>query len=296
MWRKSKPYLLLMPSILIICILFFGGLLIGILQSFGMDPVIGENHFSMGTYERLFSNSDFWVSMWLSLRIAFLSSIFAGLFGLVVSICLFLISRAGGGIRQNVWQRLFQLPLIVPHIVAAYLMVLLFARSGLFSKLLAQVGLIHHIKDFPILVNDAFGWGIIFTYMWKEAPFIALMIYPVLLRVHQSWFEAAQIFGAGRWKFTKEIVIPILFPAWLSSTFIVFAFSLSAFEVPLILGITYPKMLSVYAYNLFSNGQLSDRPEAMAVNVILAVITALLGITAYFISKRWQFNEGRRWL
>lgn len=295
MWQKSKPYILLMPSMIIVCLLFGGGLLVGTLQSFGFDPIIGQSHFSIHVYKQLFLNSDFWMSMRLSLWIAFLSSVLAGIVGLIVSICLFLLSDFNNKADQNAWQRLFQLPLIVPHIVGAYLMVLLFARTGLISRLLASIGFVRDFNDFPILINDSSGWGIIFTYVWKEAPFIALMIYPILLRIHQSWFEAAQLFGAGRWKFAKEIIIPLTFPAWLSSTFIVFAFSLSAFEVPLILGVTYPKMLSVYSFNLYSNGQLADRPEAMAVNVILGMITAILGASAYLISRRWQMHEGWRW-
>lgn len=292
MWRKSKPYLLLLPAAGTIILLFFGGIFDGLLKSFGYFPAIGETDLSVAAYDRLLHSSAFWESMALTLRVAALSSLLSAVIGALVAVALFFLNDSMKTASPKAWHRLFQFPLTIPHLVAGYIVVLLFMQSGFVSRLLAAFGWIDEITDFPVLVNDPFGWGIILAYAWKEAPFVALMLYPVLSRIHGSWREVSRVFGAGTWQFVREVVVPIMMPAWAIATFIVFVFTFSAFEVPYLLSVTYPSVLPVYSYQLYTSGMLSDRPEALAVNMILAAITILLGLVAYYFSKRWNVLKG----
>lgn len=292
MWRKSKPYLLLLPAAGTIILLFFGGIFDGLLKSFGYFPAIGETQLTLAAYDRLLHSGSFWESMALTLRIAALSSLLSAVIGALIAVVLFFLNNSMEAASPKAWHRLFQLPLTIPHLVAGYIIVLLFTQSGFVSRLLAAFGWIDDITDFPVLVNDPFGWGIILTYAWKEAPFVALMLYPVLSRIHGSWREVSRVFGAGNWQFVREVVVPVMMPAWAIATFIVFVFTFSAFEVPYLLGVTYPSVLPVYSYQLYTSGTLSDRPEALAVNMILAAITILFGLVAYYFSKRWNVLKG----
>lgn len=292
MWQKSKPYLLLLPAIGTIVLLFFGGLFDGLLKSLGYFPAIGENSFEMNAYMELFRSSAFWESLSLTVRVAALSSLISSVLGAAIAVSLFMLNESAKSRNTQLWHRLFQLPLTIPHLVGGYIIVLLFMQSGFISKIFANMGWIEEIQDFPVLINDPFGWGIILTYAWKEAPFVSLMIYPVLSRIHQSWRDVSRVFGAGNWSFIREIILPAILPAWAIAAFIVFVFTFSAFEVPFLLGVTYPSMLPVYSYQLYTSGTLADRPEALAVNIILAVLTILLGLVVYYFSKRWNVLKG----
>lgn len=292
MWQKNKPYLLLLPAVGTIVLLFFGGLFDGFIKSLGYFPALGQRDFNADAYRALFDSSEFWVSLGLTFRVALLSSFFAAILGAVLAISLFTLKESTNGGNSSIWQQLFQLPLTIPHLVGGYIMVLLFMQSGFLSRILTNLGIIDTIAEFPVLVNDSFGWGIIFTYAWKEAPFISLMIYPVLSRIHHSWRDVSRVFGANRWHYIREIVVPVMMPAWTIATFIVFVFTFSAFEVPFLLGVTYPSTLPVYSYQLYTSGSLTDRPEALAVNILLASFTVLLGVVVYAINKRWNAFKG----
>jgi putative spermidine/putrescine transport system permease protein len=292
MWRKSKPYFLLLPATGAIVLLFFGGLFDGLLKSLGYFPAIGETEFSLAAYKLLFSSSAFWESLSLTFRVAALSSVIAAFLGAVLAVSLFMLHESSKSGASRLWHRLFQLPLTIPHLVGGYIIVLLFMQSGFLSKLFASAGWISDISEFPVVVNDIFGWGIILTYAWKEAPFVSLMIYPVLMRIHGSWREVSRVFGASSWSFIREIVVPVMLPAWTIATFIVFVFTFSAFEVPFLLGVTYPSMLPVYSYQLYTSGTLADRPEALAVNIILSILTIALGLITYYFSRRWRVLKG----
>lgn len=295
MWQRSKPYVFVLPAVIVMLALFYTGLLQGLIQSLGFFPAAGQFDVSPHAYKVLLQSADFWHSLRMTIRISFLSTAAAAVLGIFAAICLFMIGSSGRFQDHPFWQRFFQLPLVVPHLVGAYLMVLLFMQSGWFSRMFYAFGWTDRLSDFPVMINEPFGWGIILAYAWKEAPFIALMVYPVLLRIHGSWLEVSKVFGANSWKFVQEIVLPLLLPTWLSASVIVYAFSFSAFEVPFLLGVTYPKMLPVLSYDYYSSGSLSMRPEALAVNVILAFITIVLGLIAYRLGKRWRIDEGSRW-
>ncbi|UJF26429.1 ABC transporter permease [Planococcus sp. 107-1] len=292
MLRKIKPYLLLFPAIITIVLLFFGGLFDGFLKSLGYFPAIGETEFSLKAYSSLLQSVAFWDSLIVTIRIAALSAAISAILGAIVAVALFMIQETSKSRALNFWNRLFQLPLTIPHLVGGYVIVLLFMQSGFLSKILAAIGVIDQIPDFPVLVNDSFGWGIILAYAWKEAPFVALMVYPVLARIHKQWRDVSRVYGAKNRDYIREIVVPAILPAWTVAAFIVFVFTFSAFEVPFLLGVTYPSMLPVYSYQLYSSGTLADRPEALAVNLVLALLTVLLGLIAYYFSKRWNVLKG----
>jgi putative spermidine/putrescine transport system permease protein len=293
MWQKSKPYLLVLPAWGILVLFFYGGMVNGLTESLGFSPMTGGYRFSLVHYYQLLTSWDFWQSLGVTLRISILSTVAASVLGLFIAVGLFSLGKSR---FRSIGLRAFLMPLLIPHLVGAYLMVLLFMQSGWLSRVAYHLGWIHQIEEFPILINEPFGWGMILTYAWKESPFIGLMLFPVLQRIYGSWVEVARVFGASRWDFFRAILFPLLMPALLSSSFIVFAFTFSSFEVPFLLGVTYPKMLPVLSYDLYTSGGFMDRQKALAINVMLALITGLLSIISYRISKYWNKLGGGGWM
>lgn len=292
MLQKIKPYILILPALLVTVILFFGGLFLGFIQSLGLWNISGNSSFTFGAYRWLFTSSDFLNSLRLTLTIATASTIAAGIISMLLIYILFIL---GENKSSRLLRRILQIPLLVPHITAAYLIGLLFMKSGWISSLAYYLGLIKNIESFPSIVNDVNSFGIVITYIWKEVPFIMLMLIPIVQRIEASWLEVARIYGAFRKEFFKEVLLPLLVPTCVSSMLIVFAFTLADFEVPYFLGVTYPKFVSVYAYDIYFNGELILRPLALAANFILVVITAILGILAYKAAKKWDIQKEMRW-
>jgi len=290
MWQKSRPYILILPSLIIIVTIFFGGLTLGLLQSLGLMGISGNLHLTMNAYRQLILSKDFINSLALTLKVALVSSVLSGVLAIILVRVLFIL---GENRKTAIIRKVFQVPMLVPHVTAAYIIMLLFMKSGWFSSIAYSIGITKSIEAFPSVVNDPNSLGIIITYIWKETPFIMLMVFPIISRIQDSWLEIAQVFGARRQEFFREVILPLILPTWISSVLIVFAFTFSDFEVPYLLGITYPKFISVYSYNMYYNGQLSERPLALAANFILAIITAMLGIAAYKLIKIRDFKEVR---
>ena len=184
----------------------------------------------------------------------------------------------------------YQIPLPIPHLVAANGIVLLVTQSGLLARLMATAGLLETPADFPILVFDRAGVAIILTYLWKEVPFIGLVVLAILKSVGPQFEELAQTLGANRWQRFWYVLLPLMMPGLLSTSIIVFAFVFASYEIPLLLGVRFPTTLPVWAFRNYQDPDLALRPEAMAVSVILAIIAIFL-LIAYRRLARYAIEQ-----
>lgn len=267
--------LLLAPAVLVLLVLFGGGLLYSLLQSLGWQPLIGQYDLSLDAYTHLiFSDAYseiFWSGLAFSLWISAVSTLISA--GLALGI-VWLIYRAAHGTR--LWTFLLQFNLPVPHLVAAVGMLFLISQSGLISRGAAILGFIDIPSDFPVMVRDTNGIGIIITYVWKESPFIAVILLGVLRSASDAYDATARNLGASSWQRFQYILLPLVAPALLSASMIVFAFTFSAYEIPALLGVRYPRVLPVTALRFFLDSDLGARAEGMALSMIITLITAVM--------------------
>jgi putative spermidine/putrescine transport system permease protein len=88
--------------------------------------------------------------------------------------------------------------------------------------------------------------------------------------------SVARSLGATRWQAFRHVLLPLILPGVLSASVIVFAFTFGAYEVPLLLGASHPQALPVLAYRTYTDVDLAARPEAMAMAVVIALLSALM--------------------
>jgi putative spermidine/putrescine transport system permease protein len=266
-----KPYILLSPALLVILGIFITGIILGFVQSLGYFPVIGLEDFTLKYYMDILSDGEFLSSLRFSLYISIVSSIAAVILGVGLAY-LMLKNKHKNGMEKV----LYKLPIIVPHIVAALLVYNILSQSGILPRLFYSLGLISSQEQFPELIFDRGGIGIITAYLWKEIPFVAMVVYTVLGNINDKLTEVALNLGARQSQVFWHVLLPMAMPSILSSFIIIFAFSFGAFEVPYLLGPTGPKALAVKAYIEYSNPDLINRPYAMAINSMITIISIAL--------------------
>ena len=266
MGGRLKIALLLAPAVGVIGVLFVGGLGVALVQSLGHMPAIGLTGWSLDAYRQVLGDEDFVDSLLLTL---YVSGVSTGLSTVLAVLAALALRRSRGRLSAVV----FQLPITIPHLVAAVGIALVVAQTGLGARLAAALGLIGEPKEFPALLYDRHSVGIILTYVWKEVPFIALVVLASLRGVASELEEVARTLGAGAWQRFWYVVFPVISPSVVAASLLVFAFTFGAFEVPYLLGKSYPTMLPVMAYNEYREIDLAARPAAMAINVLIALIT-----------------------
>ena len=283
MGGRLKIALLLAPALVVIGVLFAGGLVVAFVQSLGYVPAIGMTDLTLDAYREILSDEDFFDSLVLTLYVSGVSTGVATVLAVVAALAL---RRSSGRVSAVV----FQLPITIPHLVAAVSIALVVGQTGLGARLAALLGLVGEPGDFPTLLYDEYSVGIILTYVWKEVPFIALVVLASLRGVASELEDVARTLGAGAWQRFWYVVFPVISPSVVAASLLVFAFTFGAFEVPYLLGKSYPTILPVMAYNEYRDIDLSARPTAMAINVLIALITG--AVAALYL--RLARNLGRR--
>lgn len=280
--RDRKVVWLVLPTVLVLVTLFVGGFLFGILQSVGFFSVIDqdEQKISFDAYVAAFQNETVRAGIILTFRVAILSTLLSTIIALAISL---MISRTKK--FQSILIAITQFNIPIPHVVAATGILLTFSQSGLVSRVTNHFGITDGPSGFPIITNDPFGYGIIMSYLWKEIPFMCVLILSALRGPVTSLDETAKTLGASYGYRLRKVILPYIFPAILSGTIIVFAFSFGSYEVPYLLGEPYPSTVSVVAYQLYTDRDLANRPTAMALATITSVV---IGILVYAYMKLTQ--------
>ena len=272
---------LLSPALLVVAVFFVGGIGQAVAQSLGYQPFLGRTQWSLAAYGSLWTDPAVRASFGLTARIAVLSTAGATMLGLTAAL---LLRRLGRGRR---WvTAVFQANLAVPHLVGALCVLLLLSQAGLISRVTHAVGLTGAPSDFPVITGDAFGWGVIAEYLWKETPFMALVTTAALGPELAELEAAARTLGAGPGRRLLRVTLPTLAPSVVAGSVLVLAFSAGSYEVPLILGRSYPATLPVVAYQYFRDTDLTVRPVAMALAVVIAVLSAAVTVSYLGVAAR----------
>ncbi len=275
----------MLAPVLLLLAFFVCGLAGGIVQSFGVLKAAGLYGFTLQYYKAVFSQPDLLLSIRTSLRVTGISSAAAVVSGILLSA---VFSRTGF-IRSRAYH-FFKLPVLIPHTVVAALVINLFSQSGLLARLCFALGILRDSRDFIPMVFDTGFVGVMMGYLWKEIPFIVLVVATVMANIGESLGEAATNLGASRIRAFFHVTLPLCLPSAALSFIMVFTYSFGAYELPLLLGPTSPRALPVQAYVEYTNPDLAHRPYAMVLNTLM-VVTGIVFTALYFRLMKNSFQK-----
>jgi len=276
-----KPYYKLLPALLPFVLFFVGGIVLTVLQSLGMmNPLV--HYTSMWTaYKIVLTHSHFLVSILFSFYVALVSSTIATVLGTLLAYTMWKLPPL-----LHAKTVVYKIPLVLPHIAIAFITMIFLSRSGVFSSLCYHLGITATMEAFPNLIFSRYGVGEIIAYSIKETSFVALMAVSVLMKFDKRYLQTARQLGAGEIRIFFSVVLPHLKETLTTTFLILFIYSFGAFEIPYILGNSTPGMLSLQVYDYYFKHDLSQRPVAMALLVILFLVSSLLAYLYFKISNK----------
>jgi ABC-type spermidine/putrescine transport system permease subunit I len=152
---------------------------------------------------------------------------------------------------QALLRWLYRWPLFIPFVVTGQVMRTFLAKNGMLNHVLVGSGLIE-----PLAAQSLLDWrGIVIAFVWKQAPFVTLLLAGAMASIDVQHIEAARNLGARRARVLWEIVLPQVRGTLLVGLVLSFVTMLSVLSVPLMINPNSPTMMTVdVAYRISTHG------------------------------------------
>lgn len=251
------------------------GLGFALLYSLGLTGLLSEG-FTLKIWHQIITDREIWFSFLYTAYIAVFS------IGISLILSLGLVIFYHNSLDKSHISFFFYLPLSIPAIVMAFYIFQVLGGSGLFSRLAYQLGMIQSVTQFPSMINDLGGIGIITAHVLMATPFFTIFFHNIY-RGEQvgHMIELASTLGAGKRYINRTVVVPMLLRRGFSTIMLYVIFVLGSYEIPLLLGREYPQMLSVLIINKLRKFNLMDIPEAYGVAVLYAAIVLTIVVITF---------------
>ncbi|MBG6245448.1 ABC transporter permease [Candidatus Symbiopectobacterium sp. 'North America'] len=174
----------------------------------------------------------------------------------------------------------YRWPLFIPFIVTGQILRTFLAKNGWLNGALDMVGIVDITS-----ANNWLDWrGIVFAFVWKQTPFVALLVSGTMASLDRGTMESARNLGAGRLRILFEIVVPQVWHTLLTGLILSFVTMMSVLSVPLMINAQSPTLLSAnIAFRINAYG---DYGVANALGAISLLMTAVFAVIYLRISMR----------
>ena len=162
---------------------------------------------------------------------------------------------------------LYRWPLFIPFVVAGQVMRTFLAKNGMLNHVLIGTGLIE-----PLSAQSLLDWrGIVIAFVWKQAPFVTLLLAGAMASIETQHIEAARNLGARRLRVLIDIILPQVRGTLLVGLVLSFVTMLSVLSVPLMINPNSPTMMTVdVAYRINTFGDYAVANALCLLSLILA--------------------------
>ena len=216
-----------------------------------------------------------WFPLWLSLRVAFVSTAIA--FGVGLWLAYILANWEFRG--KEVLDAAVTLPLVLPPTVLGYYLLVLLAGNSPLGKLWESV----------------FGSPLVFT--WKAAVVAALLhSLPLLVKsaraalesVDRSLERAARNLGASEWRLFWRVTLPLARRSILAAGALAFARSLGDFGVTLMVAGNVPGRTQTVAVAIYDAVESGNTALARTLVLVISAVALLILTLANRLNPRFR--------
>lgn len=230
MSRRLLGLLLVLPALAVIALLFILPLIMSAVGAFQVDGSFGWGNFTKAfdlyTKDIIFT-----------VVIVSLSTVLIGLASIAIGGYLTL---GNNPVAVSILRFLYRWPMFIPFIVVGQLMRTFLAKNGMMNNTAVSLGLMTPMETMSFL-----DWrGIVFAFVWKQTPFVALLVAGAMASLNRDTIEAARNLGASKLRVLIEIIVPQVAVTLTVGLILSFVTMMSVLSVPLMINAQSPTMLT----------------------------------------------------
>lgn len=277
--KNATPYLYLLPTIILMCILLIIPIVMVINYSFYDNVIINNNPVFVGlkNYETVLKDPVFLKSIKNTLIFVIVSIIAHFIIGMMFA--MILNTRYLGNKTKGIFRVIYALPWMFTASVIAIVWRMVLQPNGVLNYLLSVGGIISENIEW-LGSRDTALFAVTLINIWSGYPFYMISILAGLQGISTDLYEASAIDGANSVQTFFRITIPTLKPILISLLMLDFVWTLQQFAlIWMTTGggpVSATETISTYIYKQgFTKYQYS---MASTGAVILLVVCTIIGI------------------
>ncbi|WP_415392886.1 sulfate ABC transporter permease subunit CysT [Paracoccus sp. SJTW-4] len=213
----------------------------------------------------------------LTLTAAAIATVINAVYGLLMAWVLVRYQFPG----KRVLDALMDIPFALPTAVAGLALSALFAGNGWYGAILEPLGI-------QVVYTLA---GVVIAMTFTSLPFVVRTVQPVLEDLDPQIEEAARTLGAEPFTIFRRVVLPVIFPAYLTGITLSFARSLGEFGAVIFIAGNLPMKTEIASLLAVIRLEEYDYNGAAAIALVLLVIAlALLAVSNLLQSRALRYK------
>lgn len=272
--QKILPYLLVLPSMLLLVVV----VLFPIISNIGRSFQLEEGGMGLDNYIYFFTDPIQVNNILYTLKIVVITVIVC----IVIAYLLAMYLRFSNSRVSRLIGNLYLLPRFIPGLVAVNGMITIIRDSGLINRIGQLFGLNIQLG---LMYNEK---GVIMMNLWFNIPFATMLLASAMSSIPDSIIEAAQDAGANKVKLFFNMILPLTYKdVFIAITFI-FMSNIGSFTTPYLMDGNNPQMLGIALYTLFNNFHY-ERAAALSVIIFLmSAVSAVVYIHTNMKEQEWE--------
>jgi putative spermidine/putrescine transport system permease protein len=215
------PLALLLPATVLMLALYAWPFISSVYRSF----LAREGGLTLVHYQKAYEL--YFRDVVFSLEVAILSTLIAA----ILSITLSAYVRLASGRIAKLTNLLYRLPIFIPFVVVGQMMRTFLAPHGLLNIFLAQLGVVN--LDAPLQLFNM--QGLVLSFVWKQAPFMTLIILGGFQMIDNAFVEAARSVGANLLQVIVRVLVPMNRASISVALILAFTSTIGTFTLPFML-------------------------------------------------------------
>lgn len=228
-----------------------------------------DEGFSLLAVFDVFSSKVIFKSLWNTLFMALLASIFSTVLGLPLAYVFYRLDFWG----RKFWRTIVMVPFVLPTTVVGVAFRSLFAENGILG----------------FLKLDGTVTAIIVAMVFFNICVVVRIVGVFWQGIDPRFSEVACLLGASKMRIFRTITFPALLPSIVSSFSVVFLFCATSFGVVLIMGGSLVSTIETQIYILTT--QFLDLKTASVLSILQIVLVAIVLVFSDRINNRVSFKQ-----
>ncbi|HUD59345.1 MAG TPA: iron ABC transporter permease [Acetobacteraceae bacterium] len=185
-----------------------------------------------------------------------------------------------------IWLTVLGAFILPPYLGAIGWILLAGPNAGFINRLWHWISGLHT----PLFNVYTFN-GLALVMAMQSFPLIFIFVKSALDLVSSEMEDAANILGAGTWKATRKVTLPLVFPSIVGSSILVFLEAVALFGTPAIIGI--PARINVATTQLWQFFEYPVRVDVAAAYAmpLLLITLAMVGVQRMMFSRRGYVSQ-----